>query len=368
MEIKLRLKYINEFTDRHGRVRRYFRGPGLPAAVKLPADLPLHSEAFLEIYRAELAKLGTPRAIGAERSLPGTVKEAVAAYLASNQFAGLAKATRDMRRRELDRFCRDHGAKPLARLEAVHIARIMEKRKPFAAHNFLKSLRGLFDHAVRTGRVKTDPTAVLKRPKAKAGAIHDWTEEEIAQYRERWALGTVARLTMEVGFNTIQRLSDVWQIGWQHVRRSPEGPTVWVKQQKTGIEVEIPILPELSAALAATKTGDLQWLINEWGIPFASPDTLGNKVRDWCDAAGLPQCSLHGLRKAGARRFAEHGCTVPQIAAFGGWKSLREVQRYIDAADRKKLARQGAAKLVAGTRVEQNLQTGSEKSTNPESK
>jgi hypothetical protein len=40
------------------------------------------------------------------------------------------------------------------------------------------------------------------------------------------------------------------------------------------------------------------------------------------------------------------------------------VQRYIDAADRKKLARQGAAKLVAGTGVEQNLQTGSKKSTN----
>ena len=30
---------------------------------------------------------------------------------------------------------------------------------------------------------------------------------------------------------------------------------------------------------------------------------LGNRMREWCDEAGLPQCAAHGLRKAIARRM-----------------------------------------------------------------
>jgi integrase len=57
-----------------------------------------------------------------------------------------------------------------------------------------------------------------------------------------------------------------------------------------------------------------------------------------------------GLRKAGATRLAEHG-TDHEIMAWGGWSSLKEVQRYTKAANRKRLALQGADKLKAGTEV-----------------
>jgi hypothetical protein len=35
--------------------------------------------------------------------------------------------------------------------------------------------------------------------------------------------------------------------------------------------------------------------------------------------------------------------------AWGGWTSLKEVQRYTAAANRKRLAQQGARKLRQGT-------------------
>ena len=61
----------------------------------------------------------------------------------------------------------------------------------------------------------------------------------------------------------------------------------------------------------------------------------------WCDAAGLPaKCSAHGLRKAAAIRATLAGCTGPQIMALDGWKSIKEVQRYIAAADQINLARE----------------------------
>jgi integrase len=57
--------------------------------------------------------------------------------------------------------------------------------------------------------------------------------------------------------------------------------------------------------------------------------------------------SVHGLRKSCCRRLAEAGCSAPQIAAISGHLSLREVQRYIAAADQQSMVRQ-AMQIVSG--------------------
>jgi integrase len=44
------------------------------------------------------------------------------------------------------------------------------------------------------------------------------------------------------------------------------------------------------------------------------------------------------LRKAAARRLAEAGCTMHEIAAITGHASLSEIQRHTRAADQKRLA------------------------------
>jgi integrase len=56
--------------------------------------------------------------------------------------------------------------------------------------------------------------------------------------------------------------------------------------------------------------------------------------------------SAHGLRKATARRLAELGCSAHQIAAITGHATLAEVQRYTNAAHRKRLAQEAMKKLV----------------------
>jgi site-specific recombinase XerD len=66
-----------------------------------------------------------------------------------------------------------------------------------------------------------------------------------------------------------------------------------------------------------------------------------------CDEAGLPHgISVHGLRKAAARRLAEAGASVNVIAAITGHASLREVQRYTAAADQARLARSGIESMM----------------------
>ena len=57
--------------------------------------------------------------------------------------------------------------------------------------------------------------------------------------------------------------------------------------------------------------------------------------------------AAHGLREACCRRLAELGCTIPQIMAISGHKSLAEVERYIKAASQKLLAHQAIARMEA---------------------
>jgi hypothetical protein len=60
-----------------------------------------------------------------------------------------------------------------------------------------------------------------------------------------------------------------------------------------------PLLPVLAHIIASSPCGSMTFLETEQGKPFTAAG-FGNKMREWCDEAGLPQCSAHGLKKAGA--------------------------------------------------------------------
>jgi hypothetical protein len=76
-------------------------------------------------------------------------------------------------------------------------------------------------------------------------------------------------------------------------------------------------------------------LVNENGQAFAA-DGFGNKMHDWCDDAGLPHCTSHGLRKTGAAIAAENGATSHELMSIFGWLTLKEAERYTRAAEQKK--------------------------------
>ena len=118
-----------------------------------------------------------------------------------------------------------------------------------------------------------------------------------------------------------------------------------------------PSCEPVAATLAASTTSPTASPIIptiECGFFFAiSPTSLVQKYRvtshgrlagydDVNDAERLrhdPASTAHGLRKAAARRLAEAGCTMHEIAAITGHASLSEVQRYTRAADQARLAR-----------------------------
>jgi integrase len=259
-----------------------------------------------------------------------------------------------MRRAILQRFRDQHGEKRIRKLEPEHVARLLAKLRPYAQRNMRKTLRGLMAFAVVDGLIEVDPTANVKLvPVKDTGGFEMWPAGHIEQYRARHKLGTRARLALELLYGMMQRRGDVVRLGRQHVR----GGVLSLKQSKTGAQVDIPVLEELEAAIdAMPKSEHLTFLVTEFGKPFTAAG-FGNWFREQCDEAGLPKTlSAHGWRKAGATRLAEHGCTDHEIMAWGGWSSLKEVQRYTKAANRKRLAMQAARKLKGRTEVA-NLDT-----------
>jgi integrase len=348
--IKRRLpKYVHGYLDRHGKPRHYLRRRGRKE-VPLP---PPSSPDFTAAYESALNE-ALPIIIGASRTRPGTVEEAVARYLGSAAFTQqLAPSSQAMRRRILERLRAEHGDKRLRYLEAEHVARLLGRLRPWVQRNFMKTLRGLMAFSLTEGLIDTDPTVGVKLARVKdTGGFTTWPQTSIQQYRAHHQLGTRARLALELLYNTMGARADTVQLGRQHVQAS----IISFRRQKTGNPVDIPILPELQAAIdAMPKAEHLTFLVTERGQPF-TPAGFGNWFRDQCDAAGLSNLSAHGLRKSGATRLAEAGATDHEIMAWGGWTSVKEVQRYTKAANRKRLALQAADKLKARTEVA-NLDT-----------
>lgn len=333
---RIRLAYIHEFMDRHGKVRRYFRRPGFKR-VPLPG-LP-GSPEFNAAYEAALAGSPAPKQIGSSRTMPGTVNALIISYYASTEFLTLAPSSQKSRRIRVEKFRNEHGDKRVALLARHHIEKMIAAKMhtPAEALNFLKAVRPLMQHAVAIGMRGDDPTSGVTRPKMRSAGIHTWTEDEIAKFEATHGVGSRARLGFALLLFTAQRRGDVIRMGRQHLHDG----FIHVTQRKTGAELRIPVHPELAAIIEATPSNHLTFLTTHAGAPFADAG-FGNIFRDWCREAGLPEhCSAHGLRKAACRRLAEAGASANVIAAISGHKTLREVERYTRAADQARMAQAG---------------------------
>lgn len=326
----IRLRYIQKFKDRHGRIRVYLRRRGCK-------PIPLPDEAdpgFLPAYQAALAASAPIPQVSRvpERSLEALAR----AFYTSPAFRNLGASTQVVYRRIITDLCRKHGPKPVDLLQKAHVEKLMGEKAetPAAANHLLRSLRALMKFAIAKKWRTDDPTQGVVRFKEVGEGAETWSEDDIAAYEAHWPLGSRPRLALALLIYTGQRRSDVVRMGRQHVRDG----VIEVRQIKTKAQLFIPLHPEL-ADLVSRETDRLTFLMTEAGRPF-TPNGFYMRFRKWVEEAGLPPGrSPHGLRKATARRLAEAGCTAHQIASVTGHKTLSEVQRYTQAADQAKMAR-----------------------------
>jgi integrase len=342
--MKKMLKYVDPVCKPNGMTYFYFRRQGR----RTPLPGAYNSPEFLQAYWA-LRKNSAAVEIGAERTIPGTVNAAIVLYYKHPSFTRNKPITQQTDRNILEAFRVKHGDKRIALLQEHHIeAMIGEKAgKPAAQRNLLRVLRSLLKVSVKAKLRRDNPALGVELERLETTGYHSWTEEELRQYEARHPVGTKARLALDLLLYTAQRRADVVRLGPSMMATGDGEQRLRFVQSKTDVEMDIPVAEPLAATIAATPMiGVKTFLVTEYGRPFTAAG-FGNWFRDRCNEAELPQCSAHGLRKAFLRRMAEAGCSEDYIASISGHRDLREIRKYVQAANKAKMATAGMARTLA---------------------
>ncbi|MEP2681226.1 MAG: tyrosine-type recombinase/integrase [Sulfitobacter sp.] len=342
--MKFRLKYVVEDVDRHGNVRLYYRRNGQKTRLSGPAGSP----EFLADYRAAAAGPKQVKTTKTGHVVPRSFHWLCVQYYKSAMFQELDPRTQKVRRAILERFCqrKDDGDKPFALMQPRHIRIRRDEMvdRPEAANGMIKAVRQIYRFALRYDLHDDNPAEKVEYLKGNPDGFHSWTLNEIAKYEEAHPIGTTARLALALALYTGQRRADLVQFGRQHVRDGWLAFTQHKGRNSKPVRLEIPVIWELQEIIDATPTGDLTFLVTAFNRPFTS-NGFGNRFRKWCNEAGLPNCSVHGLRKAAAARLAELGCTEQEIMAITGHRTSKEVTRYTRAASQKTRAESAYRRL-----------------------
>jgi integrase len=347
--IKTRLKYCVFDPDPNDNPRYYVRKPGQKKIRIRETFEDANGSITPEFMKAYFGAL---EALEGKASAPTIKREQtfywlVDKYYRSNKFKGFDALTQADKRSVLDRFCQTAGNLPFAAYRKQDVEASQDKRRgtPAAADKLVKYLRALFEWAIKNKYATINPAVGVEKIHETVG-WHTWMPAEVDAYRKHHPVGTKARLALEIFLNVGARISDVARIGRQHEVEGRLRFVAWKGRgnRKTRRTIDVPISADLSVALANTDTGDLTYLVTENGRPFTI-NGLGNKMRDWCDAAGLQNCSAHGLRKAAAVALAESGVTAPELCAVFGWGELETAEIYIREANASRMTTNAFARL-----------------------
>lgn len=328
--------YVSVFVDRHGKERFRFRRAGFSCYLPHPSAR-LYGQAY------EAAKNRSPLAL-TPRAAPGTVDDALPSFYQSLAFKRGGEGWQKDRRRVLEAFRQEYGKFELRHFEPHLIDRILERKLEqrivngrkvggsAAALRLREQLFLFFKWAKKRGLVAANPVEDAETVAHKTKGYYRWDEDDITGFRTRWPLGTKPRLAMELVLWTGARRKDA------HIMAPPKNGRIGDTASKTGKEMDIKVAPALQEAIdAMPAVGITTLLVTEYGKPF-SVAGFGAWFKDKCRDAGLPQCSLHGLRKALARRAADLEASQQGLKALGQWSSDSEVTIYTEGANRRKLA------------------------------
>lgn len=330
-----RKPYIQKETTRHGKIVWYFRR-GKEARIRLPGAF--GSAEFNKAYVAALT--GSP-VEAPTRATKATLRWLVDQYYQSVRFDNYRPNTQRNQRLALEDVCENGGGLIYREITSADIKRGLMRREktPRMAEIYLVVMRSLFEFAKDNEWVARNPADGIKSKSVKTDGYHVWTVEEVARYQEKHLIGTQARLALDLMLYTGLRRSDAVTLGPQHVKDG----VFTIRAQKNKAEIIVPVLPPLAASIAATKTGDMVFLLNTKGAPWKNI-SFGYWFAARCDEAKVPG-RAHGLRKAGATIAANNGATPYELTAMFGWTSTKMAEVYTKKADRTRLAERAANML-----------------------
>lgn len=329
---------VTRAPDRHGKIRWRFRKKGLPTCY-------IHGEfgskEFQTSYENALRGEFAFRDID-QRIERGTFSWLIAHYLKTPDWQKMRPITKRNLGNQLERFRVEHGSKVITELRREHVEALLARKHetPSAANGLLKLIRRLCRFAIRLNVIIRDPSQGITPYQTNPDGYHTWTDLEIEKFEDHHGFSSKAVLAMRLMLFTGAARQDVAAMGWQNVRAG----RIEYRRNKTGGEVDLPIMSQLLEVLKNVPRDQMLFITHTGGRGY-KPETFGNWFSDQCRAAGLLECSSHGLRKSGATRLANAGATEFEIMCFLGHKTPDEAKTYTKKANRRVLSDSAMAKL-----------------------
>jgi integrase len=374
-------EYLSREKNRHGKEVLYVRRNGKRIRIREKEG----TEAFAKAYVAALEKLGGSK-VATSASVLGDHPKGSFGWLATLYFKGrgegefqtLDKDSQRARRNDLERCFQvslddEHpnhkmGDCPLKHFSAQKAKRMIEAIDgPGARTNRRKHLSALCAWAVdqKPPLLPSNPVRDVKAGRRiKGGGYYTWTIEDVKQFIDYHTLqgqtnpkkaialrSRKAVLALGLLLFSGARRQDMVTFGKQHIKGDwlQYVPKKTLKQRR---EVsQKPLLPVLRQIIANSPCGKLTFLQTEYGKPFVEAG-FGNWFRDRCDEAGLPLCTAHGLKKAGATIAAENGATTRQLMAMFDWTTPAMAEVYTRKAEQKRLAGEAMFLITLDRRTE----------------
>ena len=378
-------RYVIKDSNRHGRVRYYYRAPGAKK-VRLPDDYgsAVFKKAYLAASRGETLVTEVPQQPHVSSPVTRTIKTnslrwLVTKYLDSSDFKRLDPRNAAYTRRYLEAICQSRDiATGRARGELLYSAvkrsdvvaiRDTIHESAYMANFHLKKLGTVFNWAMKNDLAMVNPVSLVDKLKTSKKKGKAWTQEDFETFERNYPLGSKERTAYAIMRFTIVRLSDCIRLGPQHLHKGCLNFTEYKggHSKVIGRYAPVPkdrtirIVPELQQALDAAmeantaqakKKGSnvtqLTFLTTPTGKQF-SEENFSIWWRKRLDDIGLNHCTAHGVRRGVAKMAAERGASGHMLMSMGGWTNLKQVQTYTEEVDRLRLTNEGL-ELVRATK------------------
>lgn len=237
----------------------------------------------------------------------------------------------------------DANPATMKRKDAIRL-RDANAEKPYFANYSIRVLRVLMEHCVDLGWRDDNPVKGVAEIKSEKKEREPWPQALLELFRANCPRDTRERLLMELCVGTGQRIGDVLEMRWSDIQ---EGGFV-IRQNKTGKELWVPILPELQATLDIASRHSVFILTNERGTNRWSYRGASQAIRKVREAIGALDYDIHSWRYNAACELVEAGCGDDLVASVTG-QSPAMVVHYT-----KKVRQKARALEAQQKRVEQN--------------
>jgi len=283
-----------------------------------------------------------PRQMASPLSFAGVARS----YLKSAEYMQLKQSTRIDYRRYIDGILHDmFGPVPVDEIKRSHILAFRDKLAdtPGKANACVRTIGIIMRYAHDRDYIDANPAKSI--PALKGGHHAHWPMPAIERFTE--AADDPLRRAFLFGLYTGQRLGDCTLATWKQI----DDGGLWVKQEKTGTEVWIPLYPPLQAVIDECPRTAITILTDRVGKTWKR-DTLKQSLRRVVLQLGLDGLSFHGLRKTASVMLAEAGCSNMEIKSITGHSGDQMVELYTRGARKKHLARRAVEKLNENSKVQ----------------